>query len=68
MPRRRASTYVPTPHSTHDSSATAFIARTGLCVSHRIGAAKNPLPMRCSEKASVRWSGAKMFASKIDSG
>ena len=33
-----------------------------------MGAASIPLPIRCSEYASVRWSGAKMLASKMDSG
>ena len=41
------------PQSTHVRSAVRFIASTRLPVSQMIGAAKNALPIRFSEYASV---------------
>ena len=48
-PTRRARTYAPIPQRTQDNSATTFIARTGLPVTHSTGAAKKALPIRFSE-------------------
>ncbi len=49
MPTRRASTYAPSPHSTHDTNCTKLSASTRLPVSQMIGAASRPLPRRFSE-------------------